>query len=314
MNHNISSADWTLEHGYVNNDLDVYPRRAIGTGVRSGLSLPFSMPRNNVEYTCAGPYQGFRVSIHNPGEVPRVTDHNFRVPLSQDVTATVVATMITTDESLSSYHPETRQCFFNHERNLKFFQFYTQKNCEFECLTNYTLTRCGCVKFSMPRYFDTIICDWSDIYCYNTAESNFMAEDLRMKFGKTLNDHTCNCLPSCTSISYGIETSQGDYESDAQSNEFLSEVPAIRRAELKIYFKDMQFTTLRRSELYGWIDFIANCGGLLGTLSYWTRDMKTRVQLLTISGLFIGISVLSVVDLVYYFTMRLGFLSAAKNK
>lgn len=42
----------------------------------------------------------------------------------------------------------------------------------------------------------------------------------------------------------------------------------------------------RRSELYGTTDFVANCGGLL--------------------GLFMGVSLLSVVEAIYYCTLRLG--------
>lgn len=54
---------------------------------------------------------------------------------------------------------------------------------------------------------------------------------------------------------------------------------------LRIYFKDNEFITSKRSELYGWIDFLAAMGGLL--------------------GLFIGVTALSFVEIFYYFTLRL---------
>lgn len=44
-----------------------------------------------------------------------------------------------------------RQCYFDEERHLKFFKVYSETNCELECIANYTLSICGCVKFSMPR-------------------------------------------------------------------------------------------------------------------------------------------------------------------
>lgn len=48
-----------------------------------------------------------------------------------------------------------RQCFFDTERQLRFFKIYTQRNCELECLANFTVKTCGCAKFSMPSgYFD----------------------------------------------------------------------------------------------------------------------------------------------------------------
>jgi hypothetical protein len=47
-----------------------------------------------------------------------------------------------------------------------------------------------------------------------------------------------------------------------------------------IVFKETKFMTLLRSERYGFIDFISNCGGLM--------------------GLFMGISILSIVEIFYY--------------
>lgn len=55
---------------------------------------------------------------------------------------------------------------------------------------------------------------------------------------------------------------------------------------LSIFFKEHQFITSKRSELYGQTDFLANCGGLL--------------------GLFMGVSLLSIVEVIYYCTLRLG--------
>lgn len=55
---------------------------------------------------------------------------------------------------------------------------------------------------------------------------------------------------------------------------------------LSIFFKEDQFITSKRSELYGTVDFYANCGGIL--------------------GLFTGASVLSIVEIIYFWTLRLG--------
>lgn len=58
--------------------------------------------------------------------------------------------MFTTDEKLIEYHYNERQCFFNSERALQFFRHYNQRNCELECLANFTESECGCVPFFMP--------------------------------------------------------------------------------------------------------------------------------------------------------------------
>lgn len=60
---------------------------------------------------------------------------------------------------------------------------------------------------------------------------------------------------------------------------------SVQLARLSIFFKETQFITSKRSELYGQTDFLANCGGLL--------------------GLFMGVSILSIVEIIYYLTIRL---------
>ena len=50
-------------------------------------------------------------------------------------------------------------------------------------------------------------------------------------------------------------------------------------SNLNIFFKEDHFIAMQRSELYGWVDFIANCGGLV--------------------GLFMGFSLLSIIESVY---------------
>lgn len=111
---------------------------------------------------------------------------------------------------------ERRQCFFNEERYLQFFKVYTQQNCELECLTNFTLSQCGCVKFSMPRNETTAVCGAKSIQCYNDAEDDLLKREINEGLaGSALNKRgktECNCLPSCTSITYDAETSQADFD------------------------------------------------------------------------------------------------------
>ena len=57
-------------------------------------------------------------------------------------------------------------------------------------------------------------------------------------------------------------------------------------AMVHIYFKTLHFMRQERAELFGIVDFFSNIGGLL--------------------GLCMGVSALSVVELAYFFTLRLG--------
>lgn len=59
----------------------------------------------------------------------------------------------------------------------------------------------------------------------------------------------------------------------------------MKVAKLSIFFKFDQFLTSQRNELYGPTDFLANFGGLL--------------------GLFTGFSLLSLVEIIYFLTIRI---------
>lgn len=51
-----------------------------------------------------------------------------------------------------------------------------------------------------------------------------------------------------------------------------------------VYFKESEFIAIKRSELYGDTEFLANCGGIL--------------------GLFLGVSLLSFAEILYYCTLK----------
>lgn len=172
----------------------------------------------------------------------------------------------------------------------------------------------------MPRDNQTKICNQSQVGCYEEAEDGLMASELTQslesgsgmnKLGKTV----CNCLPSCTSINYDAEISQADYEYVKVFNSYgadLNEFPGAILARLTIFFKEAQFITSKRSELYGLTDFMANCGGLLGKK---LKKKTSKIIKKIVAGLFMGVSILSLIEILYYVTLRLACnLNYQRNK
>lgn len=137
----MSSDEWSLEGGYDTINSSAYPRRVLGPGARAGFNIVLKLTTPDLDYMCRGPVQGFKILLHTPGEIPRVSKQYFRVPLRQEVVVSVKPNMITTSEGLAGYAPERRQCYFNNERDLKFFKVYTQANCELECLAAFTISK-----------------------------------------------------------------------------------------------------------------------------------------------------------------------------
>lgn len=316
MVHNNTSSFWTLDKGYSSTDSQVYPRRVLGLKIRDGLTILLKQDEKDQDFVCHGPVQGFQVFLHNPAELPRVLKQSFMVPLKKAFKINVKPNILKTSEDLASYTPERRKCYYNDERQLKFFKVYTQNNCEIECLANFTLEACGCVKFSMPRDKNTEICPQSQMKCYNEAEVE-QKRIKRLKISTEREKADCNCLISCTSISYDADIFHADFRFDkyyeaheGDPNEYSGAIMAV----LQISFKETEFVTLKRSEMFGFADFVANCGGLLGKSENTENQIVINFQLSP--GLFMGVSIISLIEILYYITLSLAcnFKTGRNNK
>ncbi|ETN65216.1 hypothetical protein AND_003023 [Anopheles darlingi] len=230
--------DW-FEFNWSGNHTPTIPIHSSGAGISTGLMLYLRQSLSDTDYMCTGFSQGYKLMLHDSKEYPQVSKRNIRIPLGHEINIALKPQMIETSKSAAAYDWKKRQCFFDYERHLRFFQHYTQDNCELECLTNMTLA-------------------------------------------------ICNCLPACKSTHYDLEITQSslDIEKFMKANS----VPVDNNDEkyafttLEIYFKESHFITSKRTELYGFVDLLANCGGLL--------------------GLFMGVSFLSLIEICYFLTIR----------
>ncbi|XP_031635398.1 pickpocket protein 28-like [Contarinia nasturtii] len=278
---NEINSGWNIESGYDSNvdESKVYPKRVFGSGMRYMLAFILGISIDDPNQYCNDFSHGFRISLHTPDEFPRLPDEFIFIPVDQDIYISVKPNVITTSKGLRNYSPKDRGCYFKSERKLRFFNAYGQQNCDIECAANFTLASCGCVKFSMPRINTTKVCTIADNPCY------FNADD---EFSKNLIVKKCNCLPDCTSITYDTEISQAQNLHSAEEialKAALNESTNNYNSRVLISFKENDFISINRKEAYTLADFVASCGGLL--------------------GLFLGVSLLSIVEFIYYFTLRL---------
>ncbi|KAL1497372.1 hypothetical protein ABEB36_008353 [Hypothenemus hampei] len=117
-------------------------------------------------------------------------------------------------------------------------------------------------------------------------------EKLRHHLGKDSNialKHFCYCPDMCNDIDYNVEITESDYDTPRKMATLGINVPedkeGVSSSQLLIYFKGSTFIPQERNELFDNFDFLANVGGLL--------------------GLFIGFSLLSMVELIYFLTLRI---------
>lgn len=212
---------WTMQSGYKSNSPEAYPNRVWDSGVNGALKIYLKRTADESIDNSTQSLNGFKVLLHTPGEIPRLTKKYFRVSMKKHFLVSIRPQMITTSKGLDSYDPQKRQCFLYQEKKMKFFKIYTQSNCQLECLTNFTIKKCDCVHFSMPRLSDTPVCESDKWGCAREARKIFsrkmLEENLKpnsCKLNDLEDDFSCDCLPSCTSIEYDTELSYDEYPYD----------------------------------------------------------------------------------------------------
>lgn len=140
-----------MENGYQDELTDgQYPLRALKSGQKESLELVLNSHAQDVEYICSGTSEGgFNIYVTAPGESLQ-SAKELQVKFSEDIQITIKSKIITTAKALRSYSSMQRGCFYDFERQLRFFKSYTENNCLVECLANLTKKKCECVGFSMP--------------------------------------------------------------------------------------------------------------------------------------------------------------------
>jgi acid-sensing ion channel, other len=87
---------------------------------------------------------------------------------------------------------------------------------------------------------------------------------------------SCDCLPECNSIEYEFEVREAKLLQENETDQLT--------ASVSVYFGDDEYIAYRRYASYGTVTFLSNIGGLL--------------------GLFLGMSMLSIIETIYFFTLR----------
>lgn len=146
---------------------------------------------------------GDALTVHPPDELPMMLpkENIFEFGNSRSLEVLITPSVIRSDENLRSLAPTDRSCYFEGEKNLRFFKIYTKQNCLIDCFSNLMRQTCDCVPFDVVREPDTKVCGYAgnDSSCQYAMEKDF--KDYRPT-GKLA---SCSCLSLCDTISYDIE-------------------------------------------------------------------------------------------------------------
>ncbi|ODM96336.1 Pickpocket protein 28 [Orchesella cincta] len=256
-----------------------FPRRQIKAGKTYGLSILLNPDLG--EYFCTSSDSvGFRLAPHLPIDVPHVMDLGIAIKPNTEVFLGIKPEITLADPDIKDFKLEKRNCYFQGEKELAYYKYYTVSNCIEECIANITYSNCGCVRYNMPRDDTRDLCGPGKFECVEGAKKTALQAGAKS---------VCNyCLPPCTELEYFSEVSYTNIPRDANiwvdSDNSTAKWAKNQVSIVHIFFvQDSTYARVRK-ELYGWVDLIANTGGIL--------------------GLCMGFSTLSVIELIYFYSFR----------
>jgi amiloride-sensitive sodium channel len=215
----VNETVWSLDRGFFKNSTGKIPFKANKKNSFGALMMLEDSVADNV---CMKHGKSFTYILHLPNEIPTIFHDQHSLPYGTQKMVTLTAVSYKTDDELRGYPPETRGCYFENEKRLKFFKSYTKNHCDLECLANHTLATCGCVKFSMPRSQDTPVCGIKNVACYESAMENWPDEDEQDI------EAPCGCLRTCNDIEYSVR-----YEKESSSEHFDDLLVKLKSEEIQ---------------------------------------------------------------------------------
>ncbi|KAI4482325.1 hypothetical protein M0804_008876 [Polistes exclamans] len=295
---------------HTKNSIDLKPRRIPACGYQTGLAVTVNPDPNDYLATFLGSF-GVKVLVHYPYDYP---DHNANdklIDLNKQAFLSIApeetyATLDVKDLAIS-----TRNCVFSDEgdrilknKNIEYRRLTSEKysyvNCMAECRANTIKKKCDCIPYYFPPS-EVRVCNLKDVKClsihrswYDTSWPGKNIDVEQVNLEKNLNEidkRPCGCVPDCTLFRYPIDVSQGILDDNISFDgfHFLKKTKKYKgfqnQSIIHVFFSDLVAIQYRRSVHYNWRNLFASFGGLL--------------------GLFVGFSLMSGFELIYFFIIRI---------
>ncbi|XP_037039516.1 sodium channel protein Nach isoform X2 [Bradysia coprophila] len=176
------------------------------------------------------------------------------------------------DKGVQAIDRNTRKCIFPSEQFKSSYKYYSYSTCVTECLKDAQLKVCNCTHHNMiyDKNDLTPVCDYNGLVCLDNADLIFPQTTIMQPW--RTNGLVCSCLPSCSEHEVKMV---GKYQRP---------IPEMTRKAV-ITLQDLPTQRYRRQAVKDDLDIVVSVGGIL--------------------SLFLGASILSGVEFIYFFTIRL---------
>ncbi|XP_058456866.1 sodium channel protein Nach-like [Malaya genurostris] len=266
--------------------------RVSGAGKYIGLSVTVDVQPENYLAPIRSFY-GAEVFVHNPLDFPGEWNLENTIQPGWDVDFCVIPTPISASSSLERVPQHLRGCYLDDEGNLESNSTFSFNQCMSICRLRTMIKLCHCV----PFYFSDLntteakhvpVCTLQHVDClrhfrklfYSLRPPREVSADI-LGFELGMN---CDCMQSCSFLSYNVQSISSFRQPGLLSSQ-LDNRNASNYSTLHVHFKDLHCIKYRREAFMTWDSLLAGFGGIF--------------------GLCMGGSVLSIVELSYYFFVKL---------
>ncbi|XP_043493891.1 sodium channel protein Nach-like isoform X2 [Polistes fuscatus] len=267
-------------------------------GIERGLTVLMEPFLDDYFYTFL-PVIGWKVTLFNPTDYPdNISGGVTEVlvsPLLESYLEIEAVSFYSTSQT-KSYPIPKRKCIFPNEIQTRYGD-YSYSDCLVDCREQQIWKMCKCIPFYLPTRTEAQsqhgrrACTLTDITCLDRYKSNWLTvfphDDEALN--NTLNEYNSlrcgNCYPSCEDIFYTIQSSFATMKRGYYETQLLHDIEVIDQSIIHIYFSKYGTVRLKQDLSYTWYELLSDIGG--------------------ICGIFIGFSLISVIELIYFFILLL---------
>ncbi|XP_030388345.1 sodium channel protein Nach [Scaptodrosophila lebanonensis] len=255
--------------------LNFTARYAAG-GLENGLSLVLRYKDDS--YDILESYSnGFKMLMQEALTYPSAHSLIKFMPQNTEVFAAVRPEETFCSSAVKALPIEERNCVFQDEVKLRYFRKYMYINCELNCRVTNMVKFCGCYTyfFNLNRTNERI-CSFRDVHC---LVENFDKIITRRR------QTQCKCPLICEHIDYDVQTTSTPLELNIPTVDPFYEGLEKDDAVVHIFMNSQIYRRVRLDLLSNMVTLVSNLGSAF--------------------SLFVGMSMLSVVEIIYYFTVVL---------
>ncbi|CAH1405219.1 unnamed protein product [Nezara viridula] len=253
-----------------------------GTGPGSGVGVLFKSS-NSSDQLLVNSNSKAMIQMHHPNEYPE-PGMGTLIPIEMEkMNVLIKATVTESSDDIRKMHPAVSGCYFKDSKKSLITTIYSQKSCLFECRMSFLIKKCGCLPYYIVMEHFEKTCNATELLCIAAhkeelrfyrppSASSEVTEDIR----NSSLDCT-HCLPTCNERHYEVVVIDFYTNTGLKKHKYDGFVD--------IYYKDTGVVKYQREMSYNFIQLVVNLGG--------------------IGGLFLGASLLSLLEVVFWLSKAL---------